>query len=137
MDEEVNSVEEVMTVAPADDGDKDGQKGDASQITLGEQLAGQGGAQGGGAHADSAPSVAATPALTPIAPPPPTSPFATDAPFGPGCPYHVDTVQVNVTQCTRIIELSSNRGGLIRSIQCEGGSSVLRTQTLGESRRNP
>jgi hypothetical protein len=71
VDDEVKTVEEVLTVVPGDDTAK-GQSGDASQNPSGTNPSGYGQVAGGSAPAPPAPA-APVPAMAPIAPPPPPS----------------------------------------------------------------
>jgi len=73
VDDEVKTVDEVLTVVPADDTAK-GQNGDASRNSSGANPTGNGQVAGGSAQSAQAPPAPADhPALAPIAPPPPPS----------------------------------------------------------------
>ena len=69
VDDEVKTVEEVLTVAPSDDAGK-GQSSGASQTSSGAKQSGNSQGASGPAQPAPAPAVAAAPALAPIAPPP-------------------------------------------------------------------
>lgn len=71
VDDEVKTVEEVLTVVPGDDTAK-GQNGDASQNASGAGPTGNGQVAGGIASAAATPT-APSPAMAPIPPPPPPS----------------------------------------------------------------
>jgi hypothetical protein len=74
VNDEVKTVEEVLTVVPGDDAGK-GQSSGASQTSSGDKQSGN--SQGASGPAEPAPApapaVAAAPAMAPIAPPPPPS----------------------------------------------------------------
>ena len=56
---------------------------------------------------------------------------------GSGGPYRPEKVQVNVTLGTRIIGFSSNRDGLIRSIECEDEAFRSSNTSAGRIQSKP